>query len=339
VILAIETSCDDTCAAVVDLELVVRSSIRSSQAELHERFGGVVPEIASRRHLELVGPVIEAALEDAGVTLDEITLVAATQGPGLIGALLVGLAAGKAIAWGRGLPFAPVDHLRGHVAALSLAPTLVEPPFLCLLASGGHTLFLDVPAPGELVPLGGTLDDAAGEAFDKGARLLGLPYPGGPALERLALAGDPGREPFPRALAGRPGCDVSFSGLKSALARRVAELGEGADGRRADLAAGYQQAIVATLVERAVHALDASGRDALAVAGGVASNASLRGALAELCRARGARLLLAPPALCVDNAAMIAAAALDVDPLEAPFYLALDAYARSPVLRPLHSRR
>jgi N6-L-threonylcarbamoyladenine synthase len=339
VILAIETSCDDTCAAVVDLERVIRSSLRSSQSELHERFGGVVPEVASRRHLELVGPVIEAALADASVTLDEITLVAATQGPGLIGALLVGLAAGKAIAWGRGLPFAPVDHLRGHVAALSLAPLRVEPPFLCLLASGGHTLFLDVPAPGELVPLGGTLDDAAGEAFDKGARLLGLAYPGGPALEQLALEGDPSREPFPRALAGRAGCDLSFSGLKSALARRVRELGEAAGERRADLAAGYQEAIVATLVERAAHALEASGREALAVAGGVASNGALRRALAGLCAEKGARLLLAPPALCVDNAAMIAAAAFDVEPLDSPSYLALDAYARSPVLRPLHSRR
>jgi N6-L-threonylcarbamoyladenine synthase len=339
VILALETSCDDTCAAVVDLGRNVRSSVRSSQAELHDRFGGVVPEIASRRHLELVTPVVELALAEAGVTLDEITLVAATQGPGLIGALLVGLAAGKALAWARGLPFAPVDHLRGHVAALSLAPTLAEPPFLCLLASGGHTLFLDVPARGELVALGGTLDDAAGEAFDKGARLLGLPYPGGPALEQLARAGDPAREPFPRALAGRPGCDVSFSGLKSALARRVAELGERAADRRADLAAGYQAAIIATLEERSVHALERSGRGAFAIAGGVASNSALRSALADLCAARGVELLLAPPALCVDNAAMIASAALDVEPLEAPDYLDLDAYARSAVLRPLHSRR
>jgi N6-L-threonylcarbamoyladenine synthase len=339
VILALETSCDDTCAAVVDLDRVVRSSIRSSQAALHDRFGGVVPEIASRRHLELVGPVVEAALAEASVTLDEITLVAATQGPGLIGALLVGLAAGKAIAWARGLPFAPVDHLQGHVAALALAPTSAEPPFLCLLASGGHTLFLDVPARGELIPLGGTLDDAAGEAFDKGARLLGLPYPGGPALEQLAREGDPAEEPFPRSLAGRVGCDLSFSGLKSALARRVAELGDAVPARRAALAAGYQQAIIATLVERAGHALDSSGRDALAVAGGVASNAALRAALGALCAGRGARLLLAPPALCVDNAAMIASAALDLDPLEPHDYLALDAYARSPVLRPLHSRR
>ncbi|HEY1479626.1 MAG TPA: tRNA (adenosine(37)-N6)-threonylcarbamoyltransferase complex transferase subunit TsaD [Gaiellales bacterium] len=338
-ILALETSCDDTCAAVVDLERVVRSSVRSSQSELHDRFGGVVPEVASRRHLELVTPVVERALEDAGVTLDEITLVAATQGPGLIGALLVGLAAGKAIAWARGLPFAPVDHLRGHVAALSLAPMRVEPPFLCLLASGGHTLFLDVPEPGELIPLGGTLDDAAGEAFDKGARLLGLPYPGGPALEQLAREGDPAREPFPRALAGRAGCDLSFSGLKSALARRVGELGEAAPAARADLAAGYQEAIVATLVERAGNALDGSQRSALAVAGGVASNGALREALARMCARRGVELLLAPGSLCVDNAAMIASAALDVEPLDAASYLALDAYARSPVLRRLHSGR
>jgi N6-L-threonylcarbamoyladenine synthase len=338
-ILALETSCDDTCAAVVDLDRVVRSSIRSSQAELHDRFGGVVPEVASRRHLELVGPVVEAALAEAAVALDDITLVAATQGPGLIGALLVGLAAGKAIAWARGLPFAPVDHLQGHIAALSLAPTGAQPPFLCLLASGGHTLFLDVPARGSLTPLGGTLDDAAGEAFDKGARLLGLPYPGGPALEQLAREGDPALEPFPRSLAGREGCDLSFSGLKSALARRVSGLGEAAEARRADLAAGYQEAIVGTLVERTGHALEASGRDALAIAGGVASNGALRVALGELCADRGVRLLLAPPSLCVDNAAMIASAALDREPLEPHRYLALDAYARSPVLRPLHSRR
>ena len=263
-----------------------------------------------------------------------------TQGPGLIGALLVGLAAGKAIAWARGLPFAAVDHLQGHVAALSLAPTSAEPPFLCLLASGGHTLFLDVPARGRLIPLGGTLDDAAGEAFDKGARLLGLPYPGGPALEQLARQGDPGAEPFPRSLAGRAGCDLSFSGLKSALARRVSELGESAHGRRADLAAGYQQAIVATLVERdgprprRIGPQRARGRRRRRVERRPAGRAR-RSRASDAAR----DLLLAPPSLCVDNAAMIASAALDLEPLEPAEYLAVDAYARSPVLRPLHSRR
>jgi N6-L-threonylcarbamoyladenine synthase len=338
VILALETSCDDTCAAVVGHDGIVRSSVRSSQDLVHARYGGIVPEIASRRHLELVIPAVEAALADAGAGLDDITLVAATQGPGLIGALLVGLAAGKALAYGRGLPFAPVDHLHGHVAALSLAPDPLEPPFLCLLVSGGHTLLLDVPRPGRLEPLGGTLDDAAGEAFDKGARLLGLPYPGGPALEALARTGDPTAVLFPRAMRGRAGHDLSFSGLKTALATRVRELGPAADDAAGDLAASYQAAIVDTLVERTMGALEAGGRPVLAVVGGVAANTAVRTAFAEACAARGVILRLAAPELCVDNAAMIASAAREVPHLASPGYLGLDAYARSPLANRLHSR-
>ena len=330
-ILAIETSCDDTCAAVVTRDGEVRSTIRSSQADLHARFGGVVPEIASRRHLELVVPVIEAALADAGATLADMDAVAVTQGPGLIGALLVGLSAAKALAYGRRLPLVPVDHLLGHVAALRLAPLGLEPPFACVLASGGHTLVLDVADYAAPVRLGGTRDDAAGEAFDKGARLLGLSDAGGAALELLAGDGDPARFPFPAVLRGQDGHDLSFSGLKTALLRRVRELGDGLPELRADLAAGYQAAIVRQLVERAVGALEATGRSELAVVGGVAANAALREALAAACAGRGARLRLLPPALCVDNAAMIAAGAFAAPALEPSEYLALDAYARSPL--------
>jgi len=331
VILAIETSCDDTCAAVVTRGGEVRSTIRSSQADLHARFGGVVPEIASRRHLELVVPVIESALADAGATLADVEAVAVTQGPGLIGALLVGLSTAKALAYGRRLPLVPVDHLLGHVAALRLAPLGLEPPFACLLASGGHTLVLDVAEYAAPLRLGGTRDDAAGEAFDKGARLLRLSDAGGAALELVARDGDPARFPFPAVLRGQDGHDLSFSGLKTALLRQVRELGDGLPELRADLAAGYQAAIVRQLVERGVGALDATGRSELAVVGGVAANAALREALAAACAERGARLSLLPPALCVDNAAMIAAAAFAAPALEPSEYLALDAYARSPL--------
>jgi N6-L-threonylcarbamoyladenine synthase len=330
VILAIETSCDDTCAAVVTKDGEVRSAIRSSQAD-HAVFGGVVPEIASRRHLELVVPVIEAALAQAGATLDDADAIAVTQGPGLIGALLVGLSTAKALAYGRRLPLVPVDHLLGHIAALRLAPLGLELPFACLLASGGHTLVLDVADYAAPRRLGGTRDDAAGEAFDKGARLLGLSAAGGAALELVARDGDPERFPFPAVLRGQDGHDLSFSGLKTALLRRVRDLGDELPGVRADLAAGYQAAIVRQLVERAVGALDATGRSELAVVGGVAANGVLRAALGDACAARGARLSLLPPDLCVDNAAMIAAAALGAPALEPSGYLALDAYARSPL--------
>jgi N6-L-threonylcarbamoyladenine synthase len=330
-ILSIETSCDDTCAAVVTRDGHVRSNIRSSQADLHARFGGVVPEIASRRHLELVVPVIEAALAGAGATLDDVDAVAVTQGPGLIGALLVGVSVAKALAYARDLPLLPVDHLLGHIAALRLEPLALEPPFACLLASGGHTLVLDVADYAAPTRLGGTRDDAAGEAFDKGARLLGLDDPGGAALELVARHGDPERFPFPLVLRGQGGHDLSFSGLKTALLRCVRELGDGLADARADVAASFQAAIVRQLAERAEGALDGTGRSSLAVVGGVAANESLREALAEICARRGARLCLLPPALCVDNAAMIAAAGFAAAPLAPAEYLALDAYARSPL--------
>ena len=317
-VLGIETSCDETAAALVDEEGRVRSSIVASQVDLHARDGGVVPEIASRRHLELVAPVVSAALEEAGVTLDDVSRVGVTQGPGLVGALLVGLSVAKALAWARGLPLVPVDHLRGHVATLYLEPDPLEPPFTCLLASGGHTLVLAVRDRSGFEVLGSTVDDAAGEAFDKGARLLGLGYPGGAELDRLAREGDPEAFSFP--VARVPGLDFSFSGLKTALLYTVRDLGEDVlEARRADLAAAYQRAIVRALVGRLRAAAEQTGDRTVAVVGGVAANSELRAALPD------ARF--APLALCTDNAAMIASAARYARPLSSPGYLALDAYA------------
>jgi len=273
-----------------------------------------VPEVASRRHLELVSPVVREALAQAGTTLDDVERVAVTQGPGLVGALLVGVAAAKALAWSRRLPLVPVDHLAGHVASLYLQPQSFEPPFLCLLASGGHTLLLDVWSHTECDVLGTTLDDAAGEAFDKGARLLGLGYPGGRAIDELATHGDPEAYDFP--VARVPGLDFSFSGLKTALLYATRDLGpEELESRRADLAASYQRAIVRALVGR----VRETGRDRIAVVGGVAANSELRAALADAA--------LAPLALTTDNAAMIASAARFLEPVPYPGYLGLDAYA------------
>jgi N6-L-threonylcarbamoyladenine synthase len=318
VILGIETSCDETAAAVVSDDGRLLSSVVSSQAELHARFGGVVPEIASRRHLELVSPAVRAAVDEAGVSLDGVERVAVTQGPGLVGALLVGISAAKALAWARGVPLVPVDHLEGHVASLYLEPEPVEPPFTCLLASGGHTLLLAVRERGRSERLGTTLDDAAGEAFDKGARLLGLGYPGGAAIDRLARDGDPTAFDFP--VARVSGLDFSFSGLKTALLYAVRELEpQEVEARRADLAASYQRAIVRALVQRLSKAVDVTGLERIAVVGGVAANSELRAALPDA--------TFAPLSLCTDNAAMIASCARFVEPLPYPRYRDLDAYA------------
>jgi N6-L-threonylcarbamoyladenine synthase len=318
VILGIETSCDETAAAVVTKEGRLLSSIVSSQAELHARFGGVVPEVASRRHLELVAPVVRTALASADRSLDDVERVAVTQGPGLVGALLVGLSAAKAMAWARRIPLVPVDHLEGHVASLYLEPGSAEPPFTCLLASGGHTLLLAVRERGRSERLGTTLDDAAGEAFDKGARLLGLGYPGGAEIDRLAREGDPRAFDFP--VARVPGLDFSFSGVKTALLYAVRDLGAAeVERRRADLAASYQRAIVQALVQRLHEAADATGLPRIAVVGGVAANSELRASLPDA--------VFAPLPLCTDNAAMIASCARFVEALPYPRYLDLDAYA------------
>ena len=321
-ILGLETSCDDTCAAVVTRDGVALSNVVSSQG-VHDRYGGVVPEIASRHHLELVNAVVEDALARAGTSLVDVDAVAVTQGPGLVGALLVGVATAKALAAARRLPLIPVDHLQGHVAANFLAPDPFEPPFLCLIASGGHTLLARVTDHRGFSVVGQTLDDAAGEAFDKGARLLGLGFPGGPALSRLAASGDPSAFAFPTA-ARVPGLDFSFAGLKTALLYKVRELGEDETrARAADLAASYEHAIVEALMARVERALEAEAEPRLAIGGGVAANRLLR----ERAEALGVPVKVPPPELCTDNAAMIASAARWIEPLRFPDYLDLDAYA------------
>jgi N6-L-threonylcarbamoyladenine synthase len=325
-ILAVETSCDDTCAAVVTGDGEIRANVISSQG-VHDRYGGVVPEVASRHHLELATPVVDDALRRAGATLDDIDLVAVTAGPGLVGALLVGVATAKGIAAARGLPLAPVDHLQGHVAANFLkdadggAP--LEPPFLCLIASGGHTFLARVEEHHRFEVLGATLDDAAGEAIDKGARLLGLPFPGGPHLERLAAGGDPSAFAFPTSK-NVTGLDFSFAGLKTALLYKVRDLGEEATtARRADLAAAYQHAIVEQIARRVERALDQTGLDRLAIGGGVAANGPLRERLGTLAPS----VKIPPRELCTDNAAMIASAARWVTPVAFPDYLGLEVHA------------
>lgn len=324
--LAIETSCDDTCAAVVDGTRIL-SNVISSQSD-HERFGGVVPEVASRRHVELIGPVVEASLSEAGLGLDRVGRIAVTAGPGLIGALLVGVSAAKAIAGPARIPLVPTDHLHGHVAANFLEPDPLEPPFLCLVASGGHTLLAGVSEPTGFEVLGQTLDDAAGEAIDKGARLLGLGFPGGPALERLAAGGDPESFPFPVAMARDPGLDFSFSGTKTALVYTCRDLGpDRVRESLEDLAASYQAAIIGQLVAKLDRATDSAEWPAVALGGGVAANGPLRRAVTELCERKGIGLKLVPMALCTDNAAMIAAAADTLPALEWPDYLGLDAFA------------
>jgi N6-L-threonylcarbamoyladenine synthase len=321
VILALETSCDDTCAAVVSPAGEIRSNVISSQG-VHDRYGGVVPEVASRHHLELVNAVVDDALEQAGAALDDIELVAVTRGPGLVGALLVGVQTAKGLAATRRLPLVPVDHLHGHVAANFLAGgwDRSQTPFLCLIASGGHTLLCRVEDEARYDVLGRTLDDAAGEAFDKGARMLGLGYPGGPALERLARDGDPAAFAFPTARRVG-GLDFSFAGLKTALLYALRDLGD--DPPRADLAASYQDAIVRALVERCERALEQTGLRRLALGGGVAANGPLR----ERASTLADEVHVPPVALCTDNAAMIGSAARFVPALPYPEYLGLDAYA------------
>jgi N6-L-threonylcarbamoyladenine synthase len=317
-ILGLETSCDETAAALVSADGHILANVVSSQADLHARFGGVVPEIASRHHLELLLPVLREALGEADSSLEDVEKIGVTVGPGLIGALLVGTAAAKALAWARRIPLVPVDHLHGHVASLYLQPEPLEPPFLCLLASGGHTMLLDVRDHAGYEVVGTTLDDAAGEAFDKGARLLGLGYPGGAEIDRLSREGDPKAFAFPVARVG--GHDFSFSGLKTALLYTVRDLGpQELERRRADLAASYQRAIVRALVERTVETAEMLGAERVAVVGGVAANSELRASLPDA--------VAAPLPLCTDNAAMIASAARYGEAIQYPDYLGLDAYA------------
>lgn len=319
-ILAIETSCDDTCAAVVTAAGEIRSNVIASQLD-HDRYGGVVPEVASRHHLERLDGIVKVALEQAALRGEEIDAVAATRGPGLIGTLLVGFSAAKAYAAAWGKPLIPVDHLQGHVSANFLQPEPLATPFLCLVASGGHTFLARVETPVGYEVLGTTLDDAAGEAFDKGARLLGLGYPGGAELDRLARVGDAQAFDFPRS---RPGdLDFSFSGLKTALLYKTREMPRTEfESHRADLAASFQSAIVDALVARVRDAIEMTGVERVAIGGGVAANSWLRERIVAL----GTEVRVPPRELCTDNAAMIASAARYLPAIEYPDYLALDAY-------------
>jgi len=327
-ILGIETSCDETGLALLDSEAGLLAHALHSQVDMHVAYGGVVPELASRDHIRRVLPLLDAVLADAGRTLADVDAIAVTTGPGLAGALLVGASIGHALGYALGKPVLDVHHLEGHL----LSPLLAEPapafPFVALLVSGGHTQLLAVRDWGRYELLGETLDDAAGEAIDKGARQLGLGFPGGPALQRLAEEGDSGTFDFPVAMTRDPGLDFSFSGLKTAMVYLCRELGEpGVERNRADLAAGYQAAIVDQLVSKLSRALDREEWPAVALGGGVAANGPLRQAVSELCAERGIRLKLVPLPLCTDNAAMIAAASAHTQPFEWPDYLGFDAFA------------
>ncbi len=327
-ILAIETSCDETAAAVVEGR-TIRSNVVASQAELHTPYGGVVPEVAARHHLGTVNAVIDEALARARIALDDVAQIAVTQRPGLIGALLVGVATAKAIAYAAGKPLVMVDHLHGHICAAWLDPVALDPPFVSLVASGGHTrldLVHDYAAPRLL---GQTRDDAAGEAVDKGARLLGLGYPGGPALELLARDGDSTAFTFPIGLGGRSERDFSYAGVKTALLYTVRDLDD-VQVRLADLAASYQEAVMCPLAERLVDAAVEHGVPAVALGGGVAANGRLRALVTEHAEAHGLRVAVPDRVLCTDNAAMIGAAAQFTPAIAWPDYLSHDAIATAP---------
>lgn len=309
-ILAIESSCDETAASVVKNGREVLSNVISSQIDLHTQFGGVVPEIASRKHIEKINQVILQALEDAGVTLPEITAVGVTYGPGLVGALLVGVAEAKAIAYAAKKPLVGVHHIEGHVSANYIEHPDLEPPFVCLIVSGGHTHLVIVKDYGEFEIIGRTRDDAAGEAFDKVARAVGLGYPGGPKVDRAAKDGNKHAIEFPRAKVEGAPFDFSFSGLKSAVLNHINHARmTGEEIPVPDLAASFQNAVVEALVSRAVLAAKEYGYDRLAIAGGVASNSALREAMQAACDQEGIRFYHPSPIYCTDNAAMIGTAA------------------------------
>ncbi len=308
-ILAIESSCDETAAAVVRNGREVLSNVISSQIELHKLYGGVVPEIASRKHIEKINQVIEEALREAGVTLDDLDAVAVTYGPGLVGALLVGVAEAKAISYARNLPLVGVHHIEGHISANYIENKDLEPPFICLVVSGGHTHLVKVCDYGEYEILGRTRDDAAGEAFDKVARAIGLGYPGGPKIDRLSKEGNPDAIRFPKAKIEDAPYDFSFSGLKSAVLNYLNGCKmKGEEINNADVAASFQKAVTDVLVEHAVMAVKESGLDKLAIAGGVASNGTLRQAMERACEENQIRFYRPSPIFCTDNAAMIGAA-------------------------------
>jgi N6-L-threonylcarbamoyladenine synthase len=306
-VMGIETSCDETAVGIVEDRFTVRSNVIASQIDLHAPYGGVVPEIAARAHLELLQPTIERALVEAGCNLSDIEAIAVTAGPGLAGALLVGVSAAKGLALARGLPFVGVNHLRAHVEAAQLEYGELQPPVLALVVSGGHTSLVVFDADGRFRQLGATVDDAAGEAFDKIARFLGLGYPGGPEIDRLAREGDPAAIDFPRALMDGS-YDFSLSGLKTAVIRYLRRLeAAGEDPDVADVAASFQEAIVDVQVDKTLAAAQAEGIENLVIAGGVAANSRLRARMAAACEEHGLRLMVPHVQLCTDNGAMVAA--------------------------------
>ena len=309
-ILAIESSCDETAAAVVKNGRTVLSNVISSQIDLHTLYGGVVPEIASRKHMEQINQVIRQALSEAGLTLDDITAIAVTYGPGLVGALLVGVAEAKALAFATNKPLIGVHHIEGHISANYIEHVELEPPFGCLVVSGGHTHLVNVKDYGEYEILGKTRDDAAGEAFDKVARAVGLGYPGGPKIDRLAKEGNPNAIEFPRAKISGSEYDFSFSGIKSSVLNYINQCEmKKEEINKADLVASFQNAVVDVLVSHAIHAAKEYGFKKLAIAGGVASNSALRAGMKSACEEQGIEFYYPSPILCTDNAAMIGAAA------------------------------
>lgn len=309
-ILAIESSCDETAAAVVKNGREVLSNVISSQIELHKLYGGVVPEIASRKHIEKINQVIEEALEEAGVTLDDLDAIGVTYGPGLVGALLVGVAEAKAIAYAKNLPLVGVHHIEGHISANYIENKELEPPFICLVVSGGHTHLVCVKDYGEYEIIGRTRDDAAGEAFDKVARAIDLGYPGGPKIDKLSKEGDPNAIVFPKAHIQDAPYDFSFSGVKSSVLNYINGCKmKGMEYNKADIAASFQKAVTDVLVENAMRAVEEYGLKQFAIAGGVASNSTLRSAMKKACEEKGIAFYHPSPILCTDNAAMIGAAA------------------------------
>lgn len=309
IILGIESSCDETAAAVVKNGTEVLSNIINTQIDIHKKFGGVVPEVASRRHIENIDDVIDEALKEANVTFDDIDAIAVTYGPGLIGALLVGVSAAKALAFALDKPLVPVHHIKGHICANFVAHKDLKPPFTCLVASGGHSHIVEMESYTSCKILGRTRDDAAGEAFDKVARVLGLGYPGGPLIDKLAKEGNPDAIRFPRVKMAQDSLDFSFSGVKTAVINYLHKLDQnGEEYNKADVAASFQAAVTDALCEHTVEAAKRSGSKVIALAGGVASNSALREKMADMAQKEGIATVYPPPVLCTDNAVMIACA-------------------------------